>query len=610
LKEIALPVQGDQLYADRYKIVAPIYEDFMGRVFVAEDTLLDNFVVDLKIFDPHLYTSSIDHDKLYQELQFTKEINHPNIIRTFEVGKFQGDIYLTREHVNGISLESAILQGKPLLDKTVRLLRDVCAGLAAIHDKGVVHGNLYPSSIFTDANGFTKVADFGISLSPYSDAIEDQELLTILKFKAPEIANGRQETKLSDLYSLGVIIYKLLTDKYPFEGESIEQTNEMHRNMEAPEILDASIPPNFKRTCLKLLHKEAPRRAQSVVDVLKFFAGSMAPLPRSTEFAQPTVITGIPEKEESSNPGFQSYATMIAPEISDADSLRKGILSKEAETRMLQALQLRNKVTGEAKTHNSKQNEPILGLALFGSSIIIVPILSLTFLIPWNTLQNTSAIGSTNPLFVMAFILSMLGISIFVATPAVFASLVYSTLTMSKISFGVWRNCAALCLGIFMCLVSWEVLQSPGSTLNLLFLNPPQLYLCLKKSIQMMLHLAFLIPRLSLEDTNLIYYNSLAIYALGMFGILQVNGTKRELGSIFCCTFLAVLVFLEYYVPGVFAIELYSLTTAVINIPLGDYKFALSKYDLICGMINWSVVIVFLVLFGIGQEEKRLKGSA
>jgi hypothetical protein len=60
----------------------------------------------------------------------------------------------------------------------------------------------------------------------------------------------------------------------------------------------------------------------------------------------------------------------------------------------------------------------------------------------------------------------------------------------------------------------------------------------------------------------------------------------------------------------VFAIELHSLTTAVINIPLGDYKFALSKYDLICGMINWSVVIVFLVLFGIGQEEKRLKGSA
>jgi serine/threonine protein kinase len=610
LKEIALPVQGDQLYADRYKILAPIYEDFMGRVFLAHDTLLDNFAVDLKIFDAHLYTSAVDHDKLYQELQFTKEINHPNIIRTFEVGKFQGEIYLTREHINGTSLENSLIQGRPPLDKSIRLLRDICAGLAAIHDKGVVHGNLYPSSIFTDANGFTKVADFGISLSPYSDAIEDQELLTILKFKAPEIANGRLETKLSDLYSLGVIIYKLLTDRYPFEGNSIEQTNDMHRNMEAPEILDDSIPPNFKRTCLKLLHKEAPRRAQSVVDVLKFFAGSMSPLARSSEFAQPTVLTGTSEAPAPSAQGFQSYAAMIAPDISKEDSLSKGIVSKEAEQRMLQALQLRNAATGQVKTRTTGQVDPIIQMLLFGASIIAIPILTLAFLMPWSTLQSSSSSGSTSPLFIMAFMLSIVGASILVATPAVFASLVYSTLTASKISFGVWRNCAALCMGIFMCLVSWEIFQSPGSTLNILLLNPPQLYSCLRKSFEMLLHLAFLIPRLSLEDTNLIYYNSLGIYSLGVFGILQVKGAKRELGSIFCSSFLAVLILLEYFIPSVFHIELNSLTGSIVNVPLGDYKLALSKYDLLCGILNWSVVIVFLVLFGIGQEEKRLKGSA
>jgi hypothetical protein len=95
-----------------------------------------------------------------------------------------------------------------------------------------------------------------------------------------------------------------------------------------------------------------------------------------------------------------------------------------------------------------------------------------------------------------------------------------------------------------------------------------------------------------------------------VFGILQVKGAKRELGSIFCSSFLAVLILLEYFIPSVFHIELNSLTGSIVNVPLGDYKLALSKYDLLCGILNWSVVIVFLVLFGIGQEEKRLKGSA
>jgi serine/threonine protein kinase len=585
-----------ELFAGRYQIIKYLGKDYLGTTYLAADTVLDGFNVELKIFNPNLYTLAVDKEKLYRELQISREINHANIVRIFEVNKTEELIFISREHVDGLSLAETISQGMVSIDAARRLMRDICAGIAAIHEHGVIHGNIYPSSIFTDKTGFTKVADFGVSLSPYSDAIEDKELLQIIKYKAPEISKNNPESKLSDLYSLGVVFYQLLSGKLPIAGETVAEINNNIINGNLIEIEDSTLPPNLLRMCSKLLSKEPVRRGVSIVEALKFFAGSMSPLSIKDE----STSSIIPADDEANKSGdkYQHHATLANPNADVGESLRHGIIPKAEQERLMSAFKIRSDDEPE-ENDLSREADPLFKLGLLGASLVLIPIIATLILTPWESLAKVSASGQPGAEFYMLFILTTAGMSILISTPAAVACFVLGAITQGKISLKIWFNLSALSLIMYICLLIWAIWSNPTHSFTATLVNPPILYAALRETTEILVQANHLIPRFSPHPNDILYYSCITIYCLGAIGIMQASSLKKEKGVLVGAAALSLIIYFECTLPSLKFINLSGLTNTIVPVPIGDKKLAITGYDFVCGLINWGLICSMMAIFGI-----------
>ncbi len=590
-----------ELFAGRYKIIKYLGKDYLGTSYLAADTVLDGFNVELKIFNPNLYTLAVDKEKLYRELQVSREINHANIVRIFEVNKTEELIFISREHVDGPSLTETLAQGMVSIDAARRLMRDICAGIAAIHEHGVVHGNIYPSSIFTDKTGFTKVADFGVSFSPCSDAIEDQELLQIIKYKAPEISKNNPESKLSDLYSLGVVLYQLLTGRLPIEGETVADINNNIIDGNIVNIEDPSLPPSLTRICSKLLSKDPIRRGVSIVEALKFFAGSMTPL----SLKEDSTSSMLPSKEESkkTEDSYQHHATLANPTADVGDSLRQGIVSKAEQARLMSAFKIH---TGEESVEDASSSEPdpIFKLGLLGASLVLVPAIAALLLTPWEALAKASLMGQAGGEFYMMFLLTIIGMSVLISTPATVSYFVLSAVTQGRISLKIWLNLSALSAVMYTCLLIWALWSNPTHSIAATLVNPPILYGALRETTDILVQANHLIPRFSPHPNDILYYSCIAIYCLGAIGIMQASSLKKEKGVLVGAAALSLVIYLECALPSFKFINLSGLTNTVVPVPIGDQKLAITGYDFVCGLINWGLMCLMMAMFEIRSSRR------
>src|ERR1700746_314148 len=206
---------------DRYEILALLGQGGMGAVYKARDTELDRLVA-LKIIPPELTTNPEILKRFKQELILARQVTHRNVIRIFDLGQAEGFKFITMEYLEGQDLRAVLReQGKLAPAEAAKIILQICRALEAAHGEGVVHRDLKPQNIMLDANGRAYVMDFGIARSAYLPGMtQTGALVGTPEYMSPEQAKGEKLDERSDLFSLGVIFYELVTGQSPFYSET------------------------------------------------------------------------------------------------------------------------------------------------------------------------------------------------------------------------------------------------------------------------------------------------------------------------------------------------------------------------------------------------------
>jgi Tol biopolymer transport system component len=238
----------------------------MGVVYRAEDTKLRRNVA-LK-FLPDAEGDAALRDRFLREAQAAAALNHPNICTIFEIDEERG--FLAMELVEGPSLKDKISERPLKLDEALDLASQIAAGLQAAHDKGVTHRDIKPANILLTANGQVKITDFGLAaLADRTRITKTGTSMGTPAYMSPEQAKGEPLDRRTDLWSLGVVLYEMLTGRLPFAGETEQAVayGVVHTDPEPPTALRSGLPVDIDRVTAKALAKNPGERYQNAADL-------------------------------------------------------------------------------------------------------------------------------------------------------------------------------------------------------------------------------------------------------------------------------------------------------------------------------------------------------
>jgi serine/threonine protein kinase/tetratricopeptide (TPR) repeat protein len=257
-------------FAGRYQIIEELGRGGMGRVYKVIDKEVRAKVA-LKLIRPEIAADRATIDRFRQELKTAREIAHKNICRMYDLGRDGDTYFLTMEYVSGQDLKSMIaMSGQLGVGTALSVAKQVCEGLAEAHGLGIVHRDLKPQNIQIDKGGHTKIMDFGIARSAMAKGLTDAGVVIgTPQYMSPEQVEAREIDARTDLYSLGIILYEMLTGRVPFDGDTplsvaMKQKLEQPRD---PRELNAAIPPDLGRVILKCLEKDKSRRYKSAEEL-------------------------------------------------------------------------------------------------------------------------------------------------------------------------------------------------------------------------------------------------------------------------------------------------------------------------------------------------------
>ena len=259
------------MVAERYRVVSLLGRGGMGEVYSAEDLKLGQRVA-LKFLPTNRVKNSSWRHRFYAEVRMARQVSHPNVCRVYDVGESDGRLFLSMELVDGEDLASLLRRiGRLPDDKAVEVAQQLCAGLAAAHQSGVLHRDLKPSNVMLDGKGRARITDFGLAVAA-EDAANKQPAGTP-GYMAPELFSGGRPTMRSDVYALGLVLYEVFTGKRAFDAPNIA---DLHRRQSEtdptpPSNLIRDLDPAVERAILRCLDRDPaqrPRTAQSVAAAL------------------------------------------------------------------------------------------------------------------------------------------------------------------------------------------------------------------------------------------------------------------------------------------------------------------------------------------------------
>jgi serine/threonine-protein kinase len=252
-----------EVLAGRFRIVGPIGRGGMGEVYRADDLKLGQAVA-LKFLPAELEHDEAFLARFHAEVRTARQIAHPNVCRVYDIVEADGRHFLTMEYVDGEDLASLLRRiGQLPEGKALEVARQLCAGLAAIHECGVVHRDLKPANVMLDGHGRVRITDFGLALEAGGGVAGD--MAGTPAYMAPEQFDGKPPTTRTDLYALGLILYEAYTGKRAFEAASFAQWRERHTHTvpTAPSQLDDDVDAVVERAILRCLEKDPARRPAS-----------------------------------------------------------------------------------------------------------------------------------------------------------------------------------------------------------------------------------------------------------------------------------------------------------------------------------------------------------
>ena len=257
--------------AGRYQIIEELGKGGMGKVYKALDTKIQEKIA-LKLIKPEIATDRKTIERFGNELKIARRISQRNVCRMYDLGEEKGSHYITMEFVPGEDLHRLIRKvGQFSAGKTISIAKQVCEGLAEAHRLKVVHRDLKPQNIMVDEEGNVRIMDFGIARSIKAEGITGAGVMIgTPEYMSPEQAEVKDIDHRSDIYSLGVILYEMVTGRLPFEGETPLAIAMKHKSEtpQDPKKLNPQLPQELNRVILKCLEKNKEKRYQSAEEIL------------------------------------------------------------------------------------------------------------------------------------------------------------------------------------------------------------------------------------------------------------------------------------------------------------------------------------------------------
>jgi len=303
----------------RYEVLSELGQGAMGVVYKAMDPLIDRIVA-IKTINLGLAQEEKEEyeGRFYQEAKAAGRLNHPNIVTIYDVGKSAEIAYIAMEFLQGRELRDVLREHDGLLpvDQVLDMVAQVASGLAYAHEHGIVHRDIKPSNIMLIRDGHVKITDFGIARMA-SSAVRTQTgmVLGSPKYMSPEQVLGKVIDQRSDIFSLGVMLYEMLTGEAPFVGDNVNSIMFQTLNLVpvAPGTLNSKVPDMLNFIVAKALAKERDDRYQNAKDFAADLRACREILPRSTQ----PIDTTPPVREKKKLDAIQVTARSEAEDAAE-----------------------------------------------------------------------------------------------------------------------------------------------------------------------------------------------------------------------------------------------------------------------------------------------------
>lgn len=329
------------IVGDRYEIVSKVGSGGMADVYKAKDHKLNRFVA-MKVMKPEFSSDTNFISKFQREAQAAAGLAHPNVVNVFDVGEDQGVNYIVMELVEGITLKEYISKkGKLTVKEATSIAIQVAMGLEAAHNRNIVHRDIKPQNIIISTDGKVKVTDFGIARAASSNTISTNAMGSV-HYSSPEQVRGGYSDYKSDIYSLGITMYEMVTGMVPFDGDTTVAIAIKHlqEEMIPPSEISPDLPHSLEEIIMKCTQKSPDRRYSTLAELINDLKHSLidpngnfvnlTPLsnhaqtvvisPSEMEQIKRGAVSSAPQTETFQEDSYDSYGNTDYDDSDDYDS--------------------------------------------------------------------------------------------------------------------------------------------------------------------------------------------------------------------------------------------------------------------------------------------------
>ena len=314
-------VKGQKIN-DRYQIIRLIGEGGMANVYLALDTILDRYVA-VKILRGDLASDEKFVRRFQREAISASSLNHPNIVEMYDVGEDNGQYFIVMEYVEGKTLKSLIKKrGALTIPEVIDIMLQLTSGLACAHNSYIIHRDIKPQNILIKDDGTVKITDFGIAMAINSQELtQTNSVMGSVHYLPPEQANRSGSTIKSDIYSLGILMYELLTGSIPFKGDNAVEIAIKQMKDQIPSIckINPDIPQSIENIVLKAAAKNPKNRYDNVNEMYADLTKCLDP----EVMHQDRIVYEYPEQELETTKEMPNLNDEISSELDELENKEK-----------------------------------------------------------------------------------------------------------------------------------------------------------------------------------------------------------------------------------------------------------------------------------------------